>query len=255
MTQNEYYVYLYLREDGTPYYVGKGKNNRAFSRKGRNVHLPLDENNIIFHSKNLSEHDAFTLEKELIAKYGRKDNGTGILRNRTDGGDGASGAIVTDETKIKLSENMKVRMNTPEMKARTAAFNTRTKKGKTLSEEHKKKMSESHKERWKTYQFSEETIIKLSEQVSGENNPSKRPEVRKKISEWAKKRMNDPNYIYNLSDEGRKILQERIAGENNPSKRPEVRAKIKATWARKRAEKLQESANLTKFIISDPASD
>ena len=185
---NEYYVYLYLREDGTPYYVGKGKNNRAFSKNGRSVHLPLDKTKIIFYSKNLTEDEAFELEKELIKKYGRKDNGTGILRNLTDGGDGVSGAIVTDETKIKLSENMKVRMNTPEMKAQTAAFNTRTKKGKTLSEEHKKKMSESHKERWKTYQFSEETIIKLSERVSGENNPAKRPEVRKKISEWAKKK-------------------------------------------------------------------
>jgi hypothetical protein len=166
-------------------------------------------NNFIFYSKNLTEDEAFELEKELIKKYGRKDNGTGILRNLTDGGEGPSGAIVKDETKIKLSENMKVRMNTPEMKAQTAAFNTRTKQGKTLSEEHKKKMSESHKERWKTYQFSEETIIKLSEQVSG---------------------------------------------ENNPSKRPEVRAKIKATWARKRAEKLQASANLTEFLISDPVS-
>ena len=250
MIDNKFYVYLYLREDETPYYVGKGKDNRAFTKKGRSVHLPLDKTKIIFYSKNLTEDEAF--EKELIKKYGRKDNGTGILRNLTDGGDGVSGAIVTDETKIKLSENMKVRMNTPEMKAQTAAFNTRTKKGKTLSEEHKKKMSESHKERWKTYQFSEETIIKLSERVSGENNPSKRPEVRKKISEWAKKRMNDPNYIYNLSDDGRKILQEKFAGENNPAKRPEVRAKMRATWARKKAEKLQASANLTEFFISDP---
>jgi hypothetical protein len=256
MTENEYYVYLYLREDGTPYYVGKGKDNRAFRRRDYGqVQRPNDDCRILFHAKDLSEHDAFILEKELIAKYGRKDNGTGILRNRTDGGEGASGAIVTDETKIKLSENMKVRMNTPEMKAQTAAFNTRTKKGKTLSEEHKNKMSESHKERWKTYQFSEETIIKLSERVSGENNPSKRPEVRKKISDWAKKRMNDPNYTYKLSDAGRKSLQEKFAGENNPAKRPEVRAKMRATWARKRAEKLQASANLTEFFISDPVSD
>ena len=256
MTENEYYVYLYLREDGTPYYVGKGKDNRAFRRRDYGqVQRPIDDGRILLHAKDLSEHDAFILEKELIAKYGRKDNGTGILRNKTDGGEGASGAIVTDETKIKLSENMKVRMNTPEMKAQTAAFNTRTKKGKTLSEEHKNKMSESHKERWKTYQFSEETIIKLSERVSGENNPSKRPEVRKKISDWAKKRMNDPNYTYKLSDAGRKILQEKFAGENNPAKRPEVRAKMKATWARKKAEKLQESANLTEFFISDPVSD
>jgi len=255
MTENEYYVYLYLREDETPYYVGKGKDNRAFTKKGRSVHLPLDKTKIIFYSKNLTEDEAFELEKELIKKYGRKDNGTGILRNLTDGGEGASGAIVTDETKIKLSENMKVRMNTPEMKAQTAAFNTRTKKGKTLSKEHKNKMSESHKERWKTYQFSEETIIKLSERVSGENNPAKRPEVRKKISDWAKKKMNDPNYTYKLSDAGRKSLQEKFAGENNPAKRPEVRAKMRATWARKKAEKLQASANLTEFFISDPVSD
>lgn len=249
---NDFYVYLYLREDATPYYVGKGRNNRAFSKTGRSIHIPSDKSRIVFYAENLTEDEAFALEKELIAKYGRKDNGTGILRNLTDGGDGVSGWIVKDEIKIKISERMKVRMNTPEMKAWTAAFNTRTKKGKKASEETKNKMSIAQKERWKNYEFSEETKIKMSERVSGKNNPSKRPEVRKKMSESAKKRTNDPNYTYNLSNEGRKILRERITGENNPAKRPEVRAKIKAAWAKKRAEKLQKSAtaNLTSFFMS-----
>jgi hypothetical protein len=40
----------------------------------------------------------------MIVVFGRKDLGTGILYNRTDGGDGASGNIHTEETKRKLSE-------------------------------------------------------------------------------------------------------------------------------------------------------
>lgn len=82
-----YYVYLYLREkDGTPYYVGKGKNNR-FKDKHR-VNIPTKEENIIFVKEDLSNEEACKLEIELIAFYGRKDLGEGILHNQTDGGDG-----------------------------------------------------------------------------------------------------------------------------------------------------------------------
>ena len=49
----------------------------------------------------MSEGDAFEAERFLISYYGRVDLGTGSLRNLTDGGDGASGAIRSEETKRK----------------------------------------------------------------------------------------------------------------------------------------------------------
>jgi len=44
---NNYYTYAYLREDGTPYYIGKGKNKRVYV-KARTVPLPIDKSKIIF---------------------------------------------------------------------------------------------------------------------------------------------------------------------------------------------------------------
>ena len=126
---NDYYVYLYLREDGTPYYVGKGRGDRAFKSNGRRMKRPSDKTKIVFHSKNLTEDQAFAIEKELIAKYGRKDNNTGILRNLTDGGEGTSGHSPSISTRIKISQNNS--MKTPEVKAKAlAALNTPEAKAK-----------------------------------------------------------------------------------------------------------------------------
>ena len=113
---SNYYVYLYLRENGTPYYCGKGKGKRAY-RKGSPDTVKL----VAVH---LTESEAFTLEKHLIKLYGRKDLGTGILNNRTDGGEGSSGAVRSSETRLNMSN---------------------AKKGKIFSEEHKNNLSKARK--------------------------------------------------------------------------------------------------------------
>ena len=94
---NKYYVYEYLREDGSPYYIGKGSGFRAYAKRS---YKPNDKSRINIIKNGLSEKEAFDLEIELIAKYGRKDLGTGILKNKTVGGEGYS---LSDETKQKLS--------------------------------------------------------------------------------------------------------------------------------------------------------
>jgi hypothetical protein len=105
-----YYVYAYLREDQTPYYIGKGKGSRAWV-KDHNVSLP-PRDRIIILEKDLEEQAALDLEEQLILHYGRKDLNMGILHNRTDGGrspilygdqNGMTGKHHTEETLRKIS--------------------------------------------------------------------------------------------------------------------------------------------------------
>lgn len=96
-----FYVYAYLRTNGSPYYIGKGKKKRAYAK--HNVRVPKDNSRIIFLETNLTEIGALALERRYIRWYGRKDLGNGILRNLTDGGDGSEGYFPTDEARKNIS--------------------------------------------------------------------------------------------------------------------------------------------------------
>jgi hypothetical protein len=101
-----YYTYAYLREDRTPYYIGKGKEDRAYKKGKSEVNPPKDKSRIIFLKQNLTEEEAFKHEIYMISIFGRKDLGTGILYNMTNGGEGVSGLIRSKETRKKISDGI-----------------------------------------------------------------------------------------------------------------------------------------------------
>jgi hypothetical protein len=142
-----FYVYQYLREDGSPYYIGKGKNNRAWLRnKKERIRKPPNNDRIIIVKDNLTEHEAHILEIELIAQYGRKDLGTGILHNLTDGGEGGSGRKNSQEHVRAMAEaNKGNKYNLGRKHSKDAIDKIRSAHlGKKRSDETKKKLSESH---------------------------------------------------------------------------------------------------------------
>lgn len=104
---NNFVVYAYCREDGTFYYIGKGSRKRAYGKRKKGVKPPTDRNRILLLHTGLSEQTAFDYEEKLILFYGRKDLGTGLLRNMTNGGDGVSGWIPDEKWRKKKSESMR----------------------------------------------------------------------------------------------------------------------------------------------------
>lgn len=125
--ENKYYVYIFLdpRKPGKweyngitfdfqPFYVGKGQGRRMNShfdkhhrkvksiknhviQKIENLGLEVIRRKIF---ENLQDNESKNIEIDIIAKFGRRDLGTGFLTNQTFGGDGASGSISAKRKKV-----------------------------------------------------------------------------------------------------------------------------------------------------------
>lgn len=186
---NKFYVYVHRRlSDNKPFYVGKGKGNRAYSLSGRNDYWKNTAKKhgfsveLVF--EELNEEDAFQCEKDTILEF--KYFGY-PLTNLTDGGEGTSGykqsaetrklisdSITglkrSDETKQKISDAFKGVKRSENAVIKTAKSNT----GKRRTDSTRKLMSLLAKQR--------ASESDLSAKMTGMNNPSASHEIHKFVN-------------------------------------------------------------------------
>lgn len=120
-----FYTYFHTRNDTCAvFYVGKGKGRRAYSIRRNNTHwkniVAKHGHTVHMAMTGLTEADAFKHEKFLIACF--RDVGV-VLTNRTDGGEGCSGAVHTPEMRAKRSAARMGCKHSAETRAKISAAN------------------------------------------------------------------------------------------------------------------------------------
>jgi|DEB0MinimDraft_6_1074348.scaffolds.fasta_scaffold103532_2 hypothetical protein len=140
----EYYTYAYLREDGTPYYVGKGTGRRAYvkHRRGKGNFVPVPEENRILILKTFNdEESAYRHEEYMIFHYGKEKDG-GILINLCEGG--KTKAIFTEEErKQRRKESSAKYYRNNKEKCAAASNKWRNENRDKVNERYKEKYTEN----------------------------------------------------------------------------------------------------------------
>lgn len=188
-----YYVYVDLKPDGTPFYVGKGLISRlrvgVRSRYHSNVcrKYPDWERLIIFESADPDS--VIEKERHAISKFGRRDIGTGILVNQTDGGEGTPGRKCSDLTKARMSKSRADILLDPAYRSVLGSWN----KGLTRTPETREKLSLITRKQMST----PEARAKIRELTKA---AMARPDVKAKIAEAHARRKAAKKEVCNDSD-------------------------------------------------------
>jgi hypothetical protein len=242
-----YYTYLHSAPDGEVFYVGKGKDQRAYSMSDRSWiwrkrFNQLNGITIKIVNRFDTEPEAFQHEQELVRFY--KDKGCDLV-NLTEGGKGVNGYRQSPETRAKRSEKMRGyvydRVTCPHCKetggktsmmrwhfdkctgpakrykARATLNGERINLGKFVTKEEAKAVVDAfYKEHprpniWLGRKHSDETRKKMSEVHKGQPGAKWTDEAKQKLSE---KRIGDKNPFYGRkhTDETRKIITEKNIG-------------------------------------------
>jgi hypothetical protein len=97
---NDFYTYAYIDETGLPYYIGKGRGERAWKTHG-DIPRP-SKDKILILKRGLLEEEAFRHERYIIYILGRVNLGTGLLLNKTAGGQGITGKVWTQSERERV---------------------------------------------------------------------------------------------------------------------------------------------------------
>lgn len=238
MVKRDRYVYMLIREDGTPFYVGKGSGNRMFDheRKTSCGRSATHKDHIIAKMKaagaevrkqkiaeGLTDEEAFAIEIEAIRLIGRLPHG--MLVNATDGGEGA-------------------RNLSPESRARISAAHVGNKYclGRLHSDATKQKIRDTKKQN--PYKHPESIIEKLSQSATGRrlSGPAKKKIsealIGKKKSQKTRELMARAKFKENLSPD---TIAKRIVKTTGQKRTPEQRERMRVARLRYLESKASES--------------
>lgn len=226
MSENgKFYVYIHRRKtDYQPFYVGKGMGRRAWetSSKRRNRHwINVAQKHGVYveiYKDGISESEAFEIEIALIAEM----KSLGIeLANKTDGGEGSSGAKLSkshQEALLKALAGHKFNVGRKHSDQARQNMSAATKKYYETNEHpwtgksHSPMTKELIASKLRGRQFSDETKEKMRQSRIGKTMPD---DVKEKIRQ---KNSGENAHFYGVK--GKDHPAYGLTGSKNPTSKP-----------------------------------